>query len=196
MEVRRIVVPEHRASHDVAMRHHDPLVPGNAGPSFAQRGKSVKNAHLSAIAAALAVAATSAFGGECCQGGGHGHGYAAETSAGYGPLGYGSAGQPTLSGYGLPGGYENRIGNPYHYTPGHAPVLSKGTYGLGPVRGGGHGYGAGAVGGGGDVYSTHFGPGFHRSSQSGHYRFPYYSYRRPWYHVGPPAYAADTNLPW
>ncbi len=142
-------------------------------------------ARLAALAAIFALAATSAFGGECCQG--NGHGYA--PAAGYG----GGAGLPTFSGDGQPGGFANRIGSPYYYTGQNAyghPVAA-------PQAGahGDAGFGAGAAGGG-DVYSTHFGPGFHRSRQSGHYRFPYYSYRRPWYHVGPPAYAADTNLPW
>lgn len=49
---------------------------------------------------------------------------------------------------------------------------------------------------GGDVYSAHFGPGYHRHTVQGHYRFPYYSYRRPWYFQGPPSYNRDTNLAW
>lgn len=48
----------------------------------------------------------------------------------------------------------------------------------------------------GDPYSYHFGPGFYRSNEFGHYRFPYYSYRRPWYDVGHPVRVRDTNLPW
>lgn len=48
----------------------------------------------------------------------------------------------------------------------------------------------------GDPYTYHFGPGFYRSNEFGHYRFPYYSYRRPWYDVGHPVRVRDTNLPW
>lgn len=70
-------------------------------------------------------------------------------------------------GYWQPGGYENRIGSPYYYS---AP--------------------------GADPYTYHFGPGFYRSGEYGHYRFPYYSYRRPWYYPGQPVYNRDTNLPW
>jgi len=56
---------------------------------------------------------------------------------------------------------------------------------------------AGSAGGpGGDPYTYHFGPGFYRSNEFGHYRFPYYSYRRPWYDVGHPVRVRDTNLPW
>jgi len=66
-----------------------------------------------------------------------------------------------------PGGYENRVGSPYYYS---AP--------------------------GTDPYTYHYGPGFYRSGEHGHYRFPYYSYRRPWYYPGQPVYNRDTNLPW
>ncbi len=38
--------------------------------------------------------------------------------------------------------------------------------------------------------------GFHRHSDHAHYRFPYYSYRRPWYHPGHASYNRDTNYPW
>ncbi len=59
--------------------------------------------------------------------------------------------------------------------------------------------GAGIAGGnfgGDDLYTTHFGAGYHRNTVQGHYRFPYYSYRRPWYFQGPPSYNRDTNLAW
>jgi len=56
--------------------------------------------------------------------------------------------------------------------------------------------GAGAGGAGGDPMSYHFGPGYYRSGEYGHFRFPYYSYRRPWYHPGFAGYNRDTNLPW
>lgn len=72
-----------------------------------------------------------------------------------------------------PGGYEARSGSPYHY---HAPngehVVT------------------------GDPYYDHFGPGFHRHSLHGHYRFPYYNYRAPWYYPGRAVYNRDTNQPW
>lgn len=100
------------------------------------------------------------------QGGGM-SGYGYGAPAGYG---YGSAGG---YGYGGPGGYVNSGGGAYGYgAPG--------------------GYGAG----GGDPYLYHFGPGYYRQNDYGHYRFPYYSYRRPWYFPGPPSYNRDTNLPW
>ncbi len=47
-----------------------------------------------------------------------------------------------------------------------------------------------------NVYNRHFGPGFYRHSQTGHYRFPYYSYRRPWYFQGHAVWARDTNYAW
>ncbi|GIX03224.1 MAG: hypothetical protein KatS3mg113_0230 [Planctomycetaceae bacterium] len=75
---------------------------------------------------------------------------------------------------GAPGGLQARIGAPYLYvdpaTP-HAVV-------------------------GGDPYTTHWGPGFHRHSFYGHYRFPYYNYRAPWYYPGRAVYQRDTNFPW
>lgn len=95
------------------------------------------------------------------------------------------AGQAELEihqGYHLPGGYAGRSGSPYYYS---AP---------GAQRGFAPGLVVGAAGG--DPYSTHFGPGYYRSGEQGHYRFPYYSYRRPWYHPGFAGYNRDTNLPW
>jgi hypothetical protein len=134
----------------------------------------MKTTSLAALTALLALLATSAFGGECC---GNTAGYGGSAGDyGHGPIGYGQGGVaplPTFAGDGLPGGYENRIGSPYHYTGGYPRA----------------GYG-------GDVYTNHFDPGFHRNGQAGHYSFPYYSYRRPWYHPGPPVYNANTNLPW
>jgi hypothetical protein len=47
-----------------------------------------------------------------------------------------------------------------------------------------------------DPYEYHYGPGFHRHSDHAHYRFPYDSYRRPWYYPGHPSYTRDTNFPW
>lgn len=88
-----------------------------------------------------------------------------------------------------------------------------GGYGGGFVGGYGAGYGGGYGGGPaggfgspnfaampgqlpGDPYYYHFGPGFYRQQEAGHYRFPYYSYRRPWYFPGHTSYNRDTNIPW
>lgn len=73
-----------------------------------------------------------------------------------------------------PGGYEARIGSPYLY---HDPA--GGQYVVT-----------------GNPYYDHFGPGFHRSDLHGHYRFPYYNYRAPWYYPGRAVYNRDTNRPW
>lgn len=87
--------------------------------------------------------------------------------------------QNTVSGPGghLPGGPYGVPGSPYYYTP----------QSYDPARAG---YG------GGDPYTFHFGPGFYRSYEYGHNRFPYYSYRRPWYFPGHTSYNRDTNMPW
>lgn len=59
------------------------------------------------------------------------------------------------------------------------------------------GYSAFLYGGPVDPHTLHFGPGYHRyQNMIGHVRFPYYSYRAPWYHPGPPSFNLDTNLPW
>ncbi|MCA8986146.1 MAG: hypothetical protein KDA78_00800 [Planctomycetaceae bacterium] len=100
--------------------------------------------------------------------GGMGGGY-------YGGSGYGYDGYGMMGGY----GYDSAYG--------------------GSAYGGGYGsaYGGGGAGGaGGDPYGYHFGPGYYRSGEYGHFRFPYYSYRRPWYHPGFAGYNRDTNLPW
>ena len=73
-----------------------------------------------------------------------------------------------------PGGYEPRIGSPaYYYDP---------TGGQYVVTG--------------NPYYDHFGPGFQRSSIHGHYRFPYYNYRAPWYFPGRAVYNRNTNFAW
>ena len=111
---------------------------------------------------------------------GMGGGYAAGYGGGVGP-GYGGG---YAAGYG--GGFAG---------------------GYGPVAGMGYGYGGGfgQPGGGmaavpgqlpGNPYLYHFGPGFYRYQEAGHYSFPYYSYRRPWYFPGHPSYNRDTNIPW
>jgi len=76
--------------------------------------------------------------------------------------------------YGAPGGYEARLGSPYYY---HTP--NGGQYVVT-----------------GNPYNDHFGPGFHRSQLHGHYRFPYYTYRAPWYYPGRAVYNRDTNMAW
>lgn len=76
----------------------------------------------------------------------------------------------------LPGGPQGQVGSPYYYTPQtYDPVANM------P---------------GGDPYTLHFGPGYYRSAEYGHHRFPYYSYRRPWYFPGHTSYNRDTNYPW
>lgn len=103
--------------------------------------------------------------------------WSAPGNGAYGPAGYGAA-----SGY---GGY------------GAAPGWGAG-YGTGyGGAGAGYGYGGGYGSGGMDPYMYHFGPGYYRTgAEQGSYRFPYYSYRRPWYTPGPASYNRDTNLPW
>lgn len=93
-------------------------------------------------------------------------------NGGSGPLPY--SGSPTGAIYRTPGGYEARIGSPYHYFDpnGGQYVVT------------------------GDPYYDHWGPGFHRQSLHGHYRFPYYNYRAPWYYPGRAVYQRDTNFAW
>ena len=93
------------------------------------------------------------------------------------------------SGYWQPGYYQPTTGSPYFYS---AP----GQGARGPMAGGsGYPTSAGSSPAG-DPYGYHFGPGYYRSGEYGHYRFPYYSYRRPWYYPGFDGYNRDTNLPW
>ena len=47
-----------------------------------------------------------------------------------------------------------------------------------------------------DAYTAHFGAGLYRYGESGHHRFPYYSYRRPWYFPGHPTFNRNTNFVW
>lgn len=113
---------------------------------------------------------------------------AAGPYAGYGP---GYAGSPGSAGF--VAGY------------GAAGVGGFGSVGWGAAGGGWTAlpYGGGQVGPwaytgayNGSPYDYHFGPGFHRHSDQAHYRFPYYSYRRPWYYPGHASYNRDTNFPW
>ena len=88
---------------------------------------------------------------------------------------YQSYGAAAVTGpYWAPGGYEPRFGAPYYY---HDP------------RGGRFVFT-------GDPYYDHWGPGFQRQDLHGHYRFPYYTYRAPWYYPGRAVYNRDTNFPW
>ncbi|MBI1344926.1 hypothetical protein GC163_01410 [bacterium] len=91
--------------------------------------------------------------------------------------GIGTRGAGPAAGQGpfwAPGGYDARIGSPYLY---HDP--NGGQYVVT-----------------GNPYYDHYGPGFHRSDLHGHYRFPYYNYRAPWYYPGRAVYNRDTNYPW
>lgn len=93
------------------------------------------------------------------------------------PISPGTPGAGPAAGWGAfaaPGGYEARIGSPYYY---HSP-------------------GGGQYVVTGNPYYDHFGPGFQRHSLQGHYRFPYYNYRAPWYYPGRAVYNRDTNFPW
>lgn len=91
------------------------------------------------------------------------------------PLGTIGAGPAAGTGpFWAPGGYEARIGSPYLY---HDPQ-------------------GGQFVNTGNPYYDHYGPGFQRHSLHGHYRFPYYNYRAPWYYPGRAVYNRDTNFPW
>jgi hypothetical protein len=86
----------------------------------------------------------------------------------------------------LPGGREGRVGSPYYYS---APGQDGPLYVVHGGRGVPWGYNH-------SVFEYHFGPGFYRDGEAGHYRFPYYTYRAPWYSPGPPIYNRFTNRPW
>ncbi len=138
--------------------------------------------------------------------------------AGNGPSGYGNNSGMNgngMQGYnggvnmngnynGMNGNYNGMNGN-YNGMNGYAGNNGYNGYNqynnnyAGSAYGSNYGGGAGTGGGGGaggDPMSYHFGPGYYRSGDYGHYRFPYYSYRRPWYHPGFAGYNRDTNLPW
>lgn len=90
------------------------------------------------------------------------------------PGGYAGSAQGMAGPHWAPGGYEARTGSPVYY---HDPA--GGQYQVS-----------------GNPYQDHFGPGFQRHSLYGHYRFPYYNYRAPWYFPGRAVYNRDTNLAW
>ncbi len=84
------------------------------------------------------------------------------------------------------GGYEPRMGRPYYYT---TPGRNQPLYSVHQTTGTPWAFDHSA-------YHYHFGPGYYRRSEGGTYRFPYYSYRAPWYFPGHPIYNRDTNRPW
>lgn len=94
-------------------------------------------------------------------------------STAYGSTSMGGAGYSS-GGHWAPGGYEARVGSPAYY---HDPA--GGQYVVT-----------------GDPYYDHFGPGFQRNSIHGHYSFPYYTYRAPWYYPGRAVYNRNTNFAW
>ncbi|QDV18186.1 hypothetical protein Pan153_28430 [Gimesia panareensis] len=122
----------------------------------------------------------------------------------------GYTGGPYVKGgdqYWLPNNQVPQVGSPYYYS---ATQGAGGTYGMTSPRVGIRagqtwfgGYDEANTGaqnqalmGSGDPYTRHFGPGFYRSNEYGHYYFPSYSYRRPWYNPGAPTYNRDTNYRW
>jgi len=132
-----------------------------------------------------------------------GYGNGGYGNTGYGNSGYGNGGNNSygydyngFAGYGNGSAYGTGYNNGYG-TNGYG-LNGSGMNGYGAGYGGyaGGGAGAGAGGAGGDPYNYHFGPGYYRSGEYGHFRFPYYSYRRPWFHPGFAGYNRDTNLPW
>lgn len=98
------------------------------------------------------------------------------------------------------GGLQPTPAAPYNGVPTATGSYTTGPYATGTsATGNGSGqYPPGTYAGGfaSDPYAYHFGPGFHRHSDHAHYRFPYYTYRSPWYHPGHASYNRDTNFPW
>lgn len=92
----------------------------------------------------------------------------------YGTVQNGAPAYDTAGPHWAPGGYEPRTGSPVYY---HDPA-------------------GGQYVNTGNPYYDHFGPGYHRASLYGHYRFPYYTYRAPWYYPGKAVYNRDTNFAW
>lgn len=143
---------------------------------------------LSAILAAAASAqagcncnvppSPASFAGSVMPGpqfGGASYGAAPMAGGAYGPEMMPYQGMVATNGpHWAPGGYEARVGSPAYY---HDP-----TGGQYVVTG--------------DPYQDHFGPGFQRHSLHGHYRYPYYNYRAPWYFPGRAVYNRNTNFAW
>lgn len=96
------------------------------------------------------------------------------SSSAWGGSPYQGSNYDTAGPHWAPGGYEARVGSPAYY---HDPAGGQYTVT-------------------GNPYYDHFGPGFQRGSLHGHYRFPYYNYRAPWYFPGKAVYNRDTNFAW
>jgi len=148
-----------------------------ASAIFATSAQAGCNCNVPPSPAAFPVGGGGWNGGNPGYGQDFGPGSAGQFSPGVGsPMGampYGGA-VATNGPHWAPGGYEPRMGSPaYFYDP------SGGQYVVT-----------------GDPYSDHFGPGFHRNSIHGHYRFPYYNYRAPWYFPGRAVYNRNTNFAW
>ncbi len=119
-----------------------------------------------------------------------------------------TGGNPQLDRYSGGAYYRNNYNNSYSggyantgygagYSNGYNGGFNNNSNNANSYNNGGYADGAAMSGGaGGDPYQYHFGPGFYRSGEHGHFRFPFYSYRRPWYHPGFAGYNRDTNLPW
>ena len=132
-------------------------------------------------------------------------------AAGYAPQHGGYTGYPAPGMYDPYSGYGQAAAQPYGAGYGYQGMQGPMGLGLGQMMGdafgtgggmngmngvGGAGGAGGSGGPGGDPYNYHFGPGYYRSGEYGHFRFPYYSYRRPWYFPGFAGYNRDTNIPW
>lgn len=121
----------------------------------------------------------------------HGHGHGVHPMP-MGPVPAGGfAGGAPCCNQGAGAGYAGAGYGPGYVAPHpHGPGPGYGPQGFGPA--------VAALPGQlpGDPYLYHFGPGYYRYQEAGHYRFPYYSYRRPWYFPGHPSYNRDTNIPW
>ena len=94
--------------------------------------------------------------------------------------------EPTPAKFYQPGGRNGVPGSPYYYT---AEGQDGPLYTVHDRQGVPWGINHSA-------YEYHFGPGHYRNAEGGHYRFPYYTYRAPWYFPGHPIYNRYTNLPW
>ncbi len=116
--------------------------------------------------------------------------------------GAGMYGQPAFPGFGGQGAGLPLLGGMQPFQPMFGTQFGMQGHGQGQGQGqmGGNWQGGGMAGGsggpGGDPYNYHFGPGYYRSGEYGHFRFPYYSYRRPWFFPGFPGFNRDVNLPW
>jgi len=151
------------------------------------------------------------YDGGSAAGGFYGPGASGAWGAGTGGYAYGGSAGPSYN-YGSGSGVWGAGTGGYAYggyAGGGFGPGGFGGYGVGgPSYNGGlaYGYGPGGYGPGGvaafpggmpgNPYMYHFGPGFYRNQEAGHYRFPFFSYRRPWYFPGHPSYSRDTNIPW